>query len=197
LAWTNPRIRQAYLGYFGHMWELYAMWAWVGAFAAASYAARLDVADAEALAKLTAFMTIALGGATCVLAGAVADRFGKAEVAIAAMTGSALAALLTAASFGGPVWLTFTLVLVWGMTIVPDSAQFSALVADAAPPHLTGSLLTFQTALGFTLTIGTVQAAPVIAAYLGWPALVAILAIGPILGIIAMLPLCRSGPRST
>ena len=191
LAWTDRRIRGAYLGYLGHMWELFAMWAWIGAAAAASYAVSLDRAEAESLAKLTAFLAIGLGGLVCLPAGIWADRIGKAEVTIAAMAVSGAAALMTAWSFGGPVWLTFLLMVVWGIAVIPDSAQFSAIVADASPPHLAGSLLTFQTALGFGLTIVTVQAVPWLASLFGWPAVLSCLAAGPALGIVAMLPLRR------
>ncbi|HMB47700.1 MAG TPA: MFS transporter, partial [Afifellaceae bacterium] len=97
----------------------------------------------------------------------------------------------TAASFGGPVWLTFLLILIWGIAIVPDSAQFSALVADAAPADQAGSLLALQTALGFTLTIATVQLTPVLAAAIGWPLTLAAMALGPAYGIVAMLRLRR------
>lgn len=192
LAWTDKSIRNAYLGYFGHMWELFAMWAWVGVAATASYSTTLDGDDAISLGKLTAFIAIGLGGIACVVAGVFADRIGKAEVTIVAMAASGTAAVLTAVTFGGPVWLTFVLIVIWGIAVIPDSAQFSALVADAAPPHLSGSLLTFQTALGFTLTIITVQAAPGLAALFGWPIVLAGLAIGPAAGIVAMLPLRRS-----
>jgi hypothetical protein len=105
------------------------------------------------------------------------------------MLASGACALLTALTFGGPVWLTFTLVLLWGAAILPDSAQFSALVADYAPPAEAGSLLTFQTALGFALTIATVQFTPLVAAAVGWPLLMALLALGPAFGIAAMLRL--------
>ena len=191
LAWRDRRIRHAYLGYFGHMWELYAMWAWVGTAAAASYAMRMETVAAESLGKLTAFLAIGLGAFVCVPAGWMGDRTGKAEVTILAMLASGAAALLTAATFGGPVWLTFVLVIVWGLAVIPDSAQFSAIVADAAPPHLAGSLLTFQTALGFALTIVTVQVTPLAAAAFGWPVVLAALAIGPAVGVVAMLPLRR------
>jgi MFS family permease len=191
LAWTDRRIRAAYLGYFGHMWELFAVWAWIAAAAAASYAVSLDRVEAESLAKLTAFLAIGLGGLVCLPAGIWADRIGKAEVTIMAMAVSGAAALLTAASFGGPVWLTFLLMVIWGIAVIPDSAQFSAIVADASPPHLAGSLLTFQTALGFGLTILTVQAVPWLASLFGWPTVLACLAAGPALGILAMLPLRR------
>ncbi|WP_022728721.1 MFS transporter [Fodinicurvata sediminis] len=190
LAWRDSRIRRAYIGYLGHMWELYALWAWVAAAAGASYMSRLDVVAAESLAKLTAFLAIALGGFACVLAGRLADRLGKAEVAMTALAVSAGAALLSALAFGGPIWLNFLLFLVWGLAVIPDSAQFSALVADFAPPHLAGSLLAFQTALGFGLTIVTVQVTPLLASAVGWPVTLALMALGPIIGLVAMRPLC-------
>jgi MFS family permease len=192
LAWTNRRIRLTYLGYFGHMWELYAMWAWVGAAAAASYGALLGEAEATRLAKLTAFLAIALGGLTCAPAGWLADRIGKAQVTIIAMALSGSAAIATALSFGGPIWLTFVLIVIWGIFVIPDSAQFSALVADASPPDLAGSAMTLQTALGFALTAVTVQATPLLAQSFGWPAVLAGLAIGPAVGIAAMMRLLKS-----
>jgi MFS family permease len=191
IAWTDRRIRLAYAGYLGHMWELYAMWAWIGVVAFLSYSATLPAESAGPLAKLTAFLAIALGGLASIGAGRIADRIGKAEIAIVAMAVSGSAALATAASFAGPAWLTFILVMIWGAAIVPDSAQFSALVADAAPADQAGSLLALQTALGFTLTILTVQLTPVLAARFGWPPVLAGMALGPAFGIVAMMRLTR------
>jgi MFS family permease len=192
LAWTNRRIRLTYLGYFGHMWELYAMWAWIGVAAAASYGALLGSEEATRLAKLTAFLAIALGGLTCAPAGWVADRIGKAQVTIIAMALSGSAAIATALSFGGPIWLTFVLIIIWGTFVIPDSAQFSALVADASPPDLAGSAMTLQTALGFALTAVTVQATPLLANAFGWPVILAGLALGPLVGILAMMRLIKT-----
>ena len=192
-AWTNRRVRLAYAGYLGHMWELYAMWAWIGVATAASYGATMAQGDAEQLSKLTAFVAIAAGGIACALAGLFADRIGKADVAILAMAVSGLSAVLTAVTFGGPAWLTLVIVVIWGASVVPDSAQFSALVADASPPEQAGSLMTFQTALGFALTFVTVQVTPVLADWFGWPLVLAGLAIGPALGIIAMMRLRAMG----
>ena len=114
---------------------------------------------------------------------------GKVETAILALAISAGSALLVALSFGGPAWLTFALALIWGIGVIPDSAQFSALVADAAPAEVAGSLLTLQTALGFALTFFTVQLLPLAAEWLGWPFALGVLAVGPLLGIGAMLRL--------
>ena len=142
--------------------------------------------EAGRLAKLTAFLAIGLSGLACAPAGVLADRIGKARVAQWAMILSASLALATALSFGGAVWMTFALILFWGIAVIPDSAQFSALVADAAPDERAGSLMTLQTALGFTLTAFTVQAVPNFAAFAGWPATLALMAVGPALGIEAM-----------
>jgi len=191
LAWREPRIRAAFAGYLGHMWELYAMWAWLGAALAASFAARIGDAAAVELARLVTFAAIGLGALFCVAAGRVADRIGKARVAVTAMAVSGTAALATAWSLGGPIPLTIVAALIWGAVVIPDSAQFSALVADAAPPERTGSLLALQTALGFALTTVTVQLAPLVAERTGWALLLAVLAVGPVLGILAMRPLVK------
>jgi MFS family permease len=127
-----------------------------------------------------------LGGGACILAGFWADRIGKAQVALAAMCASGAFAVLSALSFGGPAWLTVVLVVGWGLTVIPDSAQFSALVADHAPAQLAGSLLSLQTALGFMLTIAVVQAVPMAASWMGWPVTLALMALGPCLGVVAM-----------
>ncbi len=188
-AWTNRRVRLAYAGYLGHMWELYAMWAWIAAATAMSYAATMPLAAAEQLSIVTAFIAIGAGGLACAFAGLAADRIGKANVTIIAMGLSGASALATALTFGGPSRLTFVIVVIWGITIIPDSAQFSALVADAAPSDQAGSLMTFQTALGFALTFVTVQITPVLATHFGWPIVLAGLALGPVFGIAAMFRL--------
>jgi MFS family permease len=192
-AWTNRRVRLAYAGYLGHMWELYAMWAWVGTAVTVSYSATMAPLDAEWFARLTAFVAIAAGGIGSIVAGKIADRIGKAEVTIIAMALSGGAAVATAATFGGAVWLTFAIVIVWGATVIADSAQFSALVADASPADQVGSLMTFQTALGFALTFVTVQITPYLASQFGWPLVIAGMALGPTFGIAAMAKLRTMG----
>ena len=191
VAWTDKRIRLAFVGYFGHMWELYAMWAWIVTALYSSYALQIAASEAVELSKLTAFLAIAAGALLCPLAGRYADSIGKARVTIIAMAISGASALAMAVVFGGPIWLVMLVTIVWGMSIIPDSAQFSALIADYSPPDKAGSLMTLQTALGFALTILTVQLTPVVAGIIGWPGLFCLLAVGPLAGIGAMLMLER------
>lgn len=185
-AWTNRKIRLAYAGYFGHMWELYSMWAWIAVIAALSYGRHMPEERAATLASITAFVSIASGAVMSVVGGWRADRIGKADVALYAMAVSGTCAILAALTFGGPVWISFVVLLLWGASVSPDSPQFSALVADNAPPEQAGSLMTLQTALGFALTFFTVQATPVLAGLWGWPAVMALMALGPAFGIYAM-----------
>jgi MFS family permease len=188
-VWTNRRVRLAYGGYLGHMWELYAMWAWIGAAMTASFAVSRATADAVWLGRVVAFCAIGVGGVSCAVAGKVADRIGRAELTLIAMAISGACAVASGLAFGGPVWLSFAIAVLWGASVVPDSAQFSALVADASPPALAGSFMTLQTALGFALTCVTVQVTPVLAGAVGWPWVLALLGAGPAFGIIAMLRL--------
>ncbi|MEZ5289275.1 MAG: MFS transporter [Vicinamibacterales bacterium] len=181
-----PGARLAIAGYLGHMWELYAMWTWVGVFATASFtAAGLGPAAARA-GSLAAFLAIGSGAAGCGLAGYYADTAGKARVARWALLASAAAAVLTLAAYGrAPIW-TFALCIVWGFAVVADSAQFSALVTDHAPLELVGTALTFQTSIGFLLTMVTIDALPRVAAAAGWQYASLLLVPGPLAGAWAM-----------
>jgi MFS family permease len=182
--------RLATFGYLGHMWELYAMWTWVAVFASASLAAS-GLANAGAAGSVAAFLAIGSGAAGCALAGYFADRLGKARVAMWAMLVSAACAALTLVVYGGPPVLLFALVMVWGFAVVADSAQFSALVSEHAPPDHIGTALTLQTCVGFLLTIVTIEALPRLAAATSWQWASLLLVPGPLLGAYAMARLRR------
>lgn len=185
--------RLATLGYLGHMWELYAMWAWIGAYLGASFAAAHDGASSmPGLASLATFAVIGAGAAGSVGAGLLADRVGRVRVTCVAMLVSALCCLLAGPCFGAPPAVTIALGLIWGVAVVADSAQFSACIAELAPPGLTGTLLTVQVCLGFSLTLVAIQLMPWFIAIAGWGGAFAFLAIGPLLGIWAMLTLGRT-----
>jgi MFS family permease len=184
--WRNRGTRLATLGYLGHMWELYAMWAWVGLYLAASFGAWRGEDAVAATASFATFAVIAAGGVGSVAAGLVADRVGRARVTIWAMATSGACCLLAGPAFGLHPLVTTALCLVWGVAVVADSAQFSASVAELSEPGLTGTMLTVQTCLGFALTLVTIHLMPWLVAQAGWSGAFAALAIGPALGCLAM-----------
>ena len=188
---ANRGARLAIFGYLGHMWELYAMWTWIGAFAAASFLSAGLGPRAATAGSLAAFLAIGSGAAGCALAGYVADRLGKARVARWALLVSAACCLLTIAVYGRAPALTFFLVMVWGFAVVADSAQFSALVSEHAPVDHVGTALTLQTSLGFLLTMITIDGLPRVASAIGWQYAAILLVPGPLLGALAMRRLDR------
>ncbi len=181
----NRGTRLATLGYLGHMWELYAMWAWIGAYLAASFAAAGSTANAAA----ATFAVMAAGTLGCIGGGLLADRIGKARLTIWAMAISGACCLLAGPLFGAAPGVVMLLCLIWGAAAVADSAQFSASVAEAADPGLAGTMLTVQTSLGFALTLPAIHLMPWLAERFGWGGAFAALAIGPALGCLAMVRL--------
>jgi len=171
-------------GYLGHMFELYSYWTWLAAFAAASLAAR-GVESARAV-SLIAFGGIAAGAVGCVWGGLAADRRGREWLVTLAMVCSGGCALIIPATFGVPVIALIAVALVWGFFVVADSAQFSALVTEAVPPHAVGTALTVQTSLGFLLTMISIQLVPPVAAHLGWRWAFPMLALGPMFGVASI-----------
>lgn len=180
----NRGVRLATLGYLGHMWELYAMWGWIAAFAAASLTMR-GIATPR-LGSLVAFIAIASGAVGCVLAGRWADEWGKARVAGWAMIVSAACATLTIVVFGAPLPILLAFAAVWGFSVVADSAQFSALVSELSPRTHVGTALTLQTCAGFLLTMASLRLLPAIAGITGWRWAFLVLVPGPVLGALAM-----------
>ncbi len=184
-----PELRLVILGYLGHMWELFAMWAWLAAFLVASF--QLS-GSSPIWASLTAFFAIAAGGVGSLIAGKLADRLGRTTVTIASMAISGGCALLVGFLFGGNPILLGALCMLWGFAVVADSAQFSAAVSELSQKGYIGTALTVQTSLGFLLTMITIGLIPSLQSTFGWTWAFSFLAIGPVIGILAMYALRRS-----
>jgi MFS family permease len=185
-------VTLANLGYLGHMWELYAMWTWMAVFVAASERARTGHdPTASGLPALVSFAVIASGAVGCWLGGVYADRWGRTLVTSVALVVSGSCALGVGMLFGRPLGVLLPVLVVWGVAVVADSAQFSAAVSELAPADLVGTALTLQTSLGFLLTCLTIYLLPAVAAWIGWRWTMAVLALGPAGGVWAMLALRR------
>jgi MFS family permease len=173
-------------GYLGHMFELYAFWAWIPAFLAASTAVSSHDRESANVVSLIAFLTIAAGGVGCVWGGLYADRKSRERLVTMSLAASGTCSLIVGLFFGASLWILAPVAIVWGFFVVADSAQFSALVTESVPGHAVGTALTVQTSLGFLLTMVTIQGVSSIASRIGWQWAFAVLAFGPACGIMAV-----------
>jgi predicted MFS family arabinose efflux permease len=182
----SPGFRASSFGYFGHMWELYAFWAFVppalAAYAAQSPGAHFDI-------SLLSFAIIAAGAIGSVAGGYLALRQGSARVGFVQLAASGLCCLLSPFLVALPPALFVSVLLFWGVVVVGDSAQFSALNARHAPATQVGSALTIANCIGFAISIVSIQllnhAAPAMPAQY----LFLLLVPGPLLGLLSLRPL--------
>ena len=187
LALANRGVRLATLGYVGHMWELFAMYAWILVFFNEVF--RLNEIDAPALAAYATFVIFASGGLGSWLGGILSDRWGRTNTTILSMSVSGACALLIGLLIESNLILVLLVGLVWGITVVADSAQFSTMVTETADQSYVGTALTIQLAAGFAITAVTIWLVPVLVEWVSWRWTFAFLVLGPLVGIWAMLSL--------
>ena len=186
---ANRPLALANLGYLGHMWELYAMWGWVLAYIRAG-SPGLGI-DGPRTASLLAFLVVASGGIGSILGGLAADRIGRTATAAAMMTLSGACALTIGLAFDGPLWLFVAIAVLWGMTVIVDSAQFSAMTTELSDPRHVGTALSLQLSVGIALTFVSIHLTSWAAEAFGWRWSFLVLAPGPLFGVCAMLALRR------
>jgi MFS family permease len=194
-ALTERGPRLALTGYLGHQWELYAMWAWIGSFMLYVIGDKSLIGDSLDLASALTFLVFSIGAVASSLAGAWSEKIGRTAVTSIAMIISG-----TTAAFIGfiPVEMTVLIVIlamIWGASIIADSAQFSTAMTELSDPAYRGTMLTFQTGIGFALTAVSIWLLPIVKDSSGWGWAFAMLALGPVVGTAAMLRL-RSLPES-
>jgi len=181
LAFSRPLFRRAAFGYFGHMWELYAFWTIVPLLVAKT------VANGASSIAAVSFLVISAGAAGCIAGGVVSRRLPSHLVAASALASSCACCILFALSWQ---WLSPTvavlLLVFWGAAVVADSPQFSAMSAKACPPELVGSALALLNAIGFGITMVSILIVTKAIGVFG-PATTLILAVGPIIGLIALV----------
>jgi MFS family permease len=194
-VFRNRSLMLVNAGYLGHMWELYALWAWLLAYLAASPTAFSG--NVAGVGSLATFAALTAGVIGCIAGGILSDRFGRAVTTAGMMIASGTCALLVGFVFDGPVILLMLVVILWGMTVIGDSAQFSAAATELSDQHLVGTALSLQMGLGFALTTVSIWLMPQLAELMGsWRWCFLFLAPGPFLGAWAMLHLRRTGRLS-
>lgn len=189
-AYASRGLRLTALGYLGHMWELYAMWAWFSVFFADVLALH-RATDIRRVAAAAAFLVIGIGAVGCVAGGRLGDRWGRTRTTALSMLISGACAGLIGFLRPAPVGVVLAVALVWGFWVVADSAQFSAMVTELADQRYVGTAVTVQLALGFTLTVVTIWLIPIALTAVTWRLAFLVLVPGPALGLVAMLRLMR------
>jgi MFS family permease len=180
-------FRASSFGYFGHMWEIYALWAFLPVYIGAYLGAEAPLSNVS----LWSFAVIAAGAIGCIAGGMLSLRYGSAPVAFIQLAASGLCCVLSPLAYGLPQVAMLAFLTVWGIVVAGDSAQFSALNAHYAPNHLVGSALTIVNCIGFGITIVSIQMLQSMLPTIGAQFLFLLLVPGPVLGLLALSRLLR------
>jgi len=186
-VFTNRGVLLASTGYFGHMWELFAMYAWFKLFF-------MDALEAQgysagSIAAYATFIVISIGGLGAWISGILGDHWGRTKTTILMMAISGSCSILIGLAYGSSIWVIFLVGLIWGLTVASDSPQFSTMVTELGDQAYIGTALTLQLAVGFSITVATIWLIPILQEAIGWRWAFAFLAPGPLLGILAMVKL--------
>ena len=193
ISQRGPRL--ALTGYLGHQWELYAMWAWIGSFMLYIVGEKSLIGDRLDLASALTFLVFAVGAVASSYAGIWSEKIGRTAVTSIAMVISGGVAAFIGFIPPEMTVLIVILAMIWGASVIADSAQFSTAMTELSDPAYRGTMLTFQTGIGFALTAASIWLLPIVKDSSGWGWAFAMLALGPVVGTAAMLRL-RSLPES-
>ncbi len=185
IIFREPKLRAAALGYFGHMWELYAFWAFVPVILK-TYNSHYPAANIPV--SLYAFIIIAVGSIACAIAGYLSQKWNTKKLALSALSMSGICCFLSPLLLLFPsVAVLMVFLVIWGLVVIADSPLFSTLVAQNAPPQIRGSVITLVTCMGFAITIGSLQCLGYLFNEHNSRFIYLLLGIGPVAGIVVLL----------